>query len=1342
MRRHAKASTAASTQRQATNFGSSFGKLACLAGLSLTALLLAAAPALGATVTDERPFLFSFDGSDTTAGRFGANLGPVAVDSSSGSVYVLDQSKGVIDKFDANGQAQDFASIGASSLDGSATPGGAFAGSEDPFFLENFLNDLAVDNSGGAGGPGEGEQGRIYISGSEGPVHAFDPQGDYLWTLAKSIAEPCGIAVGPDGHLWIGSANGGELLEFDTTGKAAPGPPEDSVPITNGNESPCRIGIDDSGKDFYLALLWAKEGATLDKYVEGVFDSTLDPSPTRNVAVDQSSPSGHVFAKYAANFKEYDAGNALVGTFGTSFIGPQGFRGGISHNPALDWVYVSGDDSAFSSEDAARVNVFGPKASGTVPDVTIEAASEIGVSKVKANGAVNPLSLPNSYHFELKQGGGPNWGAARSSAPDSLAEDSSVHPVSKDIGGLSGNTEYQVRLVGTNAENDLKSYSAPVTFTTAMPSAATATIDSISSITVDSAHLSGTIDPKGDAATWRVQKSTNPACTSGFTDEALQTIPSEAPGSVDVDWDLGGLLPSQHYCVRIVVTNGAGSVNSTVEEFSTAPIAPTQVFTAFAAPRTDTTARLNGRVNPEGANSTYPLTYHFEYSSDGGGTWISLPEHQYTGEARQQVVVAHDLGGLKPDTEYRYRFRVENAAGEASPQGGELTFMTRTTEEANPPERGIELVNDPDKGNQNVVVRVGQATPPMTADGEKVVWSVLGGAPAAHNGTRNTFLAQRGPKGWVSQSLIPPASQQVGGGEYSYELDATTPDLSQFLFSVGFTDVFIGSPTYVRIDENQHQKILEGPYENLVGQTQRADLSDDGSHVVLVDPDAEELEDIGSGSPELLSLMPDGSPVSCPLSWEWAFIGGSSAGGAGANWRAGYHMIATTDGSRVYFEAKPNGNCSGSIGLYVRNRETEETTQIDPGGSSEPQFIRATPNGRSAYFTTTSTLDPVDTNVGRDVYRWDEAAGQSSCMTCMVSNANVRRYVLVSDDFSHIYFESENQLIAGKGEADAVNLYVVSGGSLRFVAHTANSDGTLPGRGVNAPSTDPAELSEDGTVLLFEGEVVGGSHRGLTADKVAAACPSTQFGATGTVSCRQLYRYDDIDGSVECVSCLHGGVTARKVGAKGPSSNEIYAMSADGGTVAFVTEQRLLPVDVNDDADVYEWINGRLRLVTDGVSDFQVGQAAPRVFAVDADGGGILFAVAAPNLTGFEEDGLANLYQARIGGGFEPIAPTVHCKEESCQGPLQAAPAGQQPGSASFHGTGNPSSGPSRRCSRGAVRRGRRCVSKRLLARRACLAKRGSARRSCLKALAAQRSGGAGKRRADRAVHGESRRIK
>ena len=1388
-------------------------RTAALSLFTFLALFFSASSTLAATVTNERPLLFSFDGSDIPAGAL-TQIEPIAVDESTGTVYATNQAgpghgpgpfddERVVCKFDAEGNAQNFSALGKACLDGSETPGGAF-GTEGFFGEGSFNVDLDVDNS--AVNPG-----RIYVSEEAGPIHAFAPSGAYLWTLPISTVQPCGIAVDREGHLWVGNGNGNgeagtKALEFAATGS----PPAQigSLALTQGTKRPCRLAIDNSGKGLYVRL---DSGSVVDRYVEGSYDSTLgdDGSQVFGVTVDQSKATGHVFLTRRSGFAEFEPcsvpgcvlGEVPGSPFGNELLGSVR---SVAYNPSKDWVYVS--DRATET-----IKAFGPVTSGTAPDVTSKPTTAVAQHTATATATINPLGLNNSYHFEWAKGGSvvrhlevkagsgtfkatsngpspqstaplpfdvsttvlqealeglaaigpgnvsvsgtpateettlgeydiafvgalakegtiplsasnidlagyiggsagvsvatktphPDWATASSSPEQSIEPTDSVsHEVSLPITGLTGNTTYSVRLVGVNTDNHLRAVSVFDSFTTTGPPPPAVTIDSIAPITTTSAHVAATIDPHEDPTTWKVQKSTDPSCKVGFVDEPTQSIPSPGSGTVAVTWDLTGLLPAQTYCVRVVATNSGGPA-SAEKTIQTLAVAPTDVKTAFAAPRTDTTARINGRVNPQGEAD---LTYRFEWSEDGTN-WNVLPNRLSTIDSRDQIVVADELSELKPATTYHYRLAfASNSGGPAAAlPAPEKTFTTRSSAEFAQPGscpnedvrsaqhsthlpdcRGIELINSPDKGNQNVFAQGPRAGgPALSASGDEVLWEVTAGVPGGPNGTLNAFLAQREGAGWASHPLAPPAEEQLEGGELTYTLSLATPDLESYIFnakrSTGVSSP--EPPSVVRVRGDRSQELLKryevqpvnASYENLI------DSSDDGSHVIFPDNKTGQLEDIGDPEeePELISLMPNGSPSACGLETDAADVSFSGPGSKG------YHWIATTDASRVYFLVPPNANCNGTYGLYVRNREAAKTTLIDAGSSGKaPVVIRATPDGRAAYFLTRSKLDGADKNTNTDVYRWEEKAGKSSCLTCVVADANVSgEGVLISDDFSHVYFQSPNKLVAGLGRQGGVNLYVLAGGGLDFI-------GDVGGEVLGSPKYP--QLSADGDVLLFRTLATPA----LSADQMAPQC--AQPSGLNPGKCEELYLYDDRDGGLECLSCKPDGTTTNSFGTPFAGSGFDFRLSADGSTAVFATPETLMGSDVNRDTDIYRWRGGALGLITDGVTDFPVGFTAPQVLAVGENGRDILFAIVPPggSLTGFERDELLNLYDARIDGGFAPPAAPVHCAEDSCQGPLQAPPSAQQPASKSFSGRGN---------------------ELKAHKRRSCARKRGQARQRCLK---------------------------
>jgi hypothetical protein len=1221
-------------------------------GLSVLVLAVTAVAASAGTVVNERPLLFTFDGDDSAAGRFEVGAGrpsSIAIDYSNGVVYVgageIGESRpGYVSKFDADGTAINFSTTGTSSLFG---PGEAL-------FPDRVA--VAVDNS-------TANPSRLYVgSFGDGVLYAFDPTGSRVWSVSPATGPVEDVAVDPSGHPWAAGPSS-PPVQYENTSDT-PDPTGCTVPA----QEPSAIDVDTDGN------VYASVFGSVVKYLNigtcSFTEEAFDPT-ANDVSVDQSIPGGHIFTTQTGSFAEYDANGALLGNFGSEYLSADGEE--LAYSPDRDWVYV-----IQQFEPRPVVAVFGPAASGTVPDVTaIDPPSAVGISSAHFEGTVNSLNVASTAHFEWKHPQ-ESWAAADSSPAHTLVPNETPQTVEFDTKSLRGNSTYEVRLVTVNSGPDkLHAFLGEVKefFTLSPPASPEVTIEPPSSITTTSASIHGTIDPQGDTADWRVQVSADPACLEGFSDRRLQRIEEGSDDPVDVAFALTGLLPSQHYCVRISALNGFGENLSTVEEFETEAAPPSEVELIAAAPREDTRARINAKVNPNGDI----LAYRFEYSADGGDTWIPLPAQEETSEAREAIVIGQELESLEPGTTYRYRLALlQNGGGQAGSLGGEREFTTRAADPdpSSCPNasirsvqgsqylhhcRAFELVNNADKGAQNALL--GETS----RDGEHALWVIPGGAPGSPSGTSSTFRADRTPGGWLSEPIAPPAAQQLGGGTWNYLVEATTADFSTIIAAP--SDRNSEESALVRLDSARGQKVLRlFPNEDRSVPFKGGDVSDDAAHVLFINGELEpaQIEEIGGGEPaEVVSLMPDGTPSECGMSTNGEgdnFTGRSGDGrGAGRDWRPGYHRISTVDASRLFFQVQPNGDCgSSSLALYQRNRQAGETTLIDPGtGSHEPHFIRAAPDGRVGYFGTASGLDPVDENQHEDVYRWEEG-GEVTCLTCEATpdaDLDPNSPIMVSDDLSSAYFTSRSRL-APPATAGHRNIYVLRDGAIRFVADLP------PGSNEESGLVSPrAQLSADGRVLLFPST----PGRTLTADTVSAEV--------------ELYRYDDADGSLECVSCRRGGATASK-------AEVAFGMSSDGSTAVFATEEPLTASDVNEGNDVYEWRNGKVSLITDGQST----GARPEAGGVSDDGRDIFFSVVQPGLTGFERDGLRNVYDARIGGGFEPPTPPVRCDGDSCQGPLQAAPPVESPASEIFRQREHRVKPGGPRCHKGKVRRHGRCV--------------------------------------------------
>jgi len=162
------------------------------------------------------------------------------------------------------------------------------------------------------------------------------------------------------------------------------------------------------------------------------------------------------------------------------------------------------------------------------------------------------------------------------------------------------------------------------------------------------------------------------------------------------------------------------------------------------------------------------------------------------------------------------------------------------------------------------------------------------------------------------------------------------------------------------------------------------------------------------------------------------------------------------------------------------------------------------------------------------------------------------------------------------------------------------------------------------------------------------------------------------------------GPSILAAGFEGPNQTPL---SDDGEVLAFATSTPLVGTDQNtvsdgreaqQGQDVYEWRDGRLLLVTDGLTNWPDRADAPSVGAVSASGRDIFF-LAAAQYTPDALDGYTRFYDARIGGGFEFPKPPPPCPLEVCQGTPKGTPDEQEPGSTSFAGPDNATAGAHKR---------------------------------------------------------------
>jgi hypothetical protein len=824
--------------------------------------------------------------------------------------------------------------------------------------------------------------------------------------------------------------------------------------------------------------------------------------------------------------------------------------------------------------------------------------------------------------------------------------------------------------------------------------AATASLESLSAITATSVTLHGKVNPNGppdvsyraeyslDETSWTADPGTiTPLGSQESSQSAIATI--DPPG--------GGLEPNTLYHVRLVATRPFNPPAPSNELTFTTAVAPPLAETTGSPVRSATTAQLLGRVDP----SNSPTSFHFEYGEEGpcDTNPCAATDPVFAGSGGLYEGASAQVSGLQPGVTYHYRIVADNGNSGSPAFGEDMTVTTRASDAPlshghfpGPPgsDRAYEQVSLPDTGGNPVLAGVA-----FSDDGSRAIYETSGGSPSSpFGGFRSIFLGERnetaGHAGaWRNITVMPPREELAGANfnEPSGPSDLSSFNIVNFAVTSTQRNVWRLSP------ETPPQKLFvpESPQEYgrwYVG-------SDDSTRAVALlkggtldpaYPDASalgNLYDISSGTPKLASLLPGNVVSTCDDD-------GRAVSGLSREIGLSTTNLLSADGKRLFFQS-----CSK---LYMREFEAGQTKLISgpPPSGKQCGAILIKSTADAAFFWTKTRLTADDTNPAScgkgatdgDVYRYDIASGAFDCVTCVVpgmaSNVypgpdgkgeitpgEIIKFIAVAGDGSRIYFQSAARLTPGApalaaGSGRSVYRVNVETGSLGWIAGPDAGVGDVPDFGTS--------VTPDGSVVVFRAKDPSLNPLGEGTDN------------GGTF---QYYRYDDRDRSLVCVSCPPDGSPAGedvpvRMLATFPGTGANITPLADDGSFAFKTTEALVRGDQNttgvgqdpiSGTDLYEWRDGRLLLVTDGLTDWPSSEA-PVLNAINPSGRDIFF-TAPTQYTQDALDAYNRLYDARIGGGFDFPPPPKPCPLEVCQGTPKGAPEEQPSGTANFAGPGN-----------------------------------------------------------------------
>ena len=810
MRRNAKASTAGSTQRQATGLGRFFRGALAGRGSSPDATGSGAPSArrvvlpVGAFAAILALLVFVGSAAATKTHIFKEAFGPsaqptfttprgMAIDQGSGEVYVIDAgSPPSVKRYNANGTASNFSALSSNVIDGAGgadtTPQGSLA-----FGAANRVQ-IAIDESGTA------TDGDLYVAQQASKlVDVFSSTGEYKGQLSESsegaLGEICGVAVDSAGKLYLG----------DIAGKIHVYEPAANPPL-NGDSSanfatvaaPCQIAAGTGETAGFIFV--NRSNGELKKVDSATGEVKYQVGATSHRTVYVNPGTGHVYAPRAtfgsSEVVEYDASGAASATTVSSFK-PGSTIEGVAVSEASGDVYLT-------RSGQTQAQVYGPTV--TVPDVVTEEPSSNTGTRATLAGTVNPDGVElDECLFEW--GEGKNSTAYTDTAPCAetpaeIGTGTSPVAVHADLTGLTPQgTEYHYRLVATNPNATIvgsnKNFTTP---NTVIAEAATG-------VTATAATLHGTVNP--DTATisgcvfeWGPEK--HPVDERQLYPETTTCVPG--PGGISgespvaVEAGISGLHPGTPYAYRLRATYPGGPAIDPNKTDATGlvvqPLGPS-IDGVWSGGVVGTEATLKAEVNPEGKATTYRF--------DWGKTTAygnSTPEPEGSaGSGSSAKLVTVFLDELEPDTTYHYRLVATNA--DATDEGADHSFTTyapvsnntacpnqvfRSGGSASLPDcRAYEMVSPVDKEGQDAYaaqehfqVTLPFAPPNQSArDGDRMAYASFrafgdqGGAAGF-----SQYLARRGDDGWSSEGLNPPAENGVASASLGKpESVAFSPDL-------------------------------------------------------------------------------------------------------------------------------------------------------------------------------------------------------------------------------------------------------------------------------------------------------------------------------------------------------------------------------------------------------------------------------------------------------------------------------------------------------------------------------------------------------------------------------------
>ena len=188
------------------------------------------------------------------------------------------------------------------------------------------------------------------------------------------------------------------------------------------------------------------------------------------------------------------------------------------------------------------------------------------------------------------------------------------------------------------------------------PSAPSVSTEAANGLGYHQATLNGSVNPNGPTTNYYFEWGLNSASEHKTSEVAA----GYGETAIHESSTITGLKPGTTYHFRIVAANWVGS-SASKEETLTTLIPPPSVSNETPTNIADTSATLNGTVDPNG----FSTTYQFQYWQAGKPSEVTdLPvTPEAIGSGESNVKVSKNALSLEPFTEYKWRIVATNGGG-------------------------------------------------------------------------------------------------------------------------------------------------------------------------------------------------------------------------------------------------------------------------------------------------------------------------------------------------------------------------------------------------------------------------------------------------------------------------------------------------------------------------------------------------------------------------------------------------------------------------------------------------------------------------------------------------------